>query len=217
MKNIFKTISIGLLVAFTLSTCYAQRTEVEKFFFLDEVAVSNDLTVTGELFVKYNDPVFYIPNIGDQGWTDFELKGSTNNFFDSGTYGQTGRTDFFYWYHSPNPEIAIYTHQVYNIRPDVYFTYSGAASPGGGRQWFNQKDYSESIYDIITPINANAIIGGWIVVVRGLNIRQIDIKKWVWSYCLMDADGHDTDASNSLIWRPAFPVGFIGTNEVPNL
>ena len=217
MKNITKKILFGLLIAFTSVTLYAQRIEIEEFAFLNQVSVSNDLTVTGDLYVKYNDPVFYIPNIGNQNWTDFELKGSTNNFTDSGTYGQIGRTNFFYWYHSPNPVISVYTQQVYNIRPDVYFTYSGSAIPGGGRQWFNQKNYSQSMYDIATTANPNAIIGGWIVVIRGLNIRQKDAKKWVWSYCLMDADGHDVDLGNNTLWRPLFPIGFIGTNEVPNL
>lgn len=151
--------------------------------------------------VEYVDPVFMIDNLPGGAWTDFEFKGSTNNF-----------EVMHYWYHSPDPAVSTVTNQVWEVRPAVYFTDSRAAE---ARAWIAQDD-QQSIYGMLTD-SANSYVGGWLIYVRGLGLTRAELEKWVWTYALMDGANWEEDPAGGMIWRMASPVRYVPSGTEPNL
>lgn len=142
--------------------------------------------------------VFCIPLATGDHWTDFELKGTTDDFL----------TDpMIFFYHSPDPAKSVIWQQVWTTRPDVYFTDSGKTGTPNRRAWIKQ-DATHSIVDMLA--DANSEVGGFIVIVRDdLSASRPNI---VWSYTLMDGATKDNDASGRDIWRPIVPIRW--TNDL---
>lgn len=148
------------------------------------------------------DPVFFIPNQPGAAWTDFEFKGSANNFTSHAVPGT------FYWFHSPNPQHAA---QYRPASPFVYFTITGG--PSQGRGWLAQDTTgTASIFDIVTAINPSAYVTGWLVIVQGLGLTRADFTHWAWTYCLMDGLGHERIGTDP-VWRITFPVGYLAVPD----
>ena len=147
------------------------------------------------------DPVFWIPNHPAAPWTDFELKGSTNNF-----------ASMHYFYHSPDPAKAHVTAQLWDVRPLVLFTDSQAPDR---RVWIPQTG-TDAIHDLLAD-TANSYVGGWLVYVRGLGLTRAELEGWVWSYVLMDGADTEDDPAGRSIWRLARPVDYVPAGTEPNL
>jgi len=149
------------------------------------------------------DPVFLVFNTVPGYFTDFELKGSTNNF-----------ASLQFFFHSPNPDASVVTSQVYATPPTVMYTDSQLADR---RQWINlPTDQPDGIS--LRLVNVNSAIGGWVVIVRGAGLTQAQWAEWVWSYVYMDGIGYpDVDPGGVSIWRPIYPIEFVGEGMSPNL
>ena len=150
------------------------------------------------------DPVFRIENPPESGFTDFELKGSTNNF-----------ATMRFFFHSPNPDASVIA-QVWptNHPPTVLYTDSRRADR---RQWIElPTDQPDGIY--LRLAGADSAVGGWIVIVRGYGLKRSDWEKWLWSFVHMDGIGYpDVDLGGRSIWRPITPIGFTGEGMTPSL
>jgi hypothetical protein len=149
------------------------------------------------------DPVFLIHNPHDSGFTDFELKGSTNTF-----------ASLQFFFHSPNPDASVVTSQVYATVPTVMYTDSQTTDR---RQWIDlPTDQPDGIS--LQLVSTNSAVGGWVVIVRGAGLTQAEWAEWVWSYVYMDGIGYpDTDLGGTSIWRPIRPIEFVGEGISPNL
>lgn len=144
--------------------------------------------------------VFWIPLSPGDAWTDFELKGSTDNFV-------ADTPNMIFFYHSPDPAKSVIWQQVWTNRPDVYFTDSGKTGTPNRRAWIKQTA-SDSIFALLA--DANSEVGGFLVIVRDdLSAHRAGM---VWSYNLMDGVSSDNDAAGRSVWRPIVPIRW--TNDL---
>lgn len=147
------------------------------------------------------DPVFLIPNPLSALFTDFELKGSTNNF-----------ASMQFFFHSPNPDASAVTAQVWPAPPDVFYTDSRHADR---RRWIRlPADQPDGIALRLAGIDS--VIGGWLVIVRGFGRTRSEWEAFVWAYVFMDAIGYpDGDPGGRSVWRPIRPVHYVGEGTSP--
>lgn len=136
-------------------------------------------------------------DLGDN-YTDFELKGTTNNWSGGG---------MVWFYHSPDPQKAVIWQQIWNVRPDVYFTDSQYVKPGDANM--NQRTWrKQSATQSIAAMrsNTNSVIGSVTVVIgdTGGAISPTN-RSLIFSWCRMTPTGPEADASGRSIWRTARP------------
>lgn len=152
-------------------------------------------------------PVFTIP-LGDAGteWTDFELKGSTNNFDSTGGAG----SDVVYFIKSTD------TNEWFDdIQAKVFVTDSGATDP---REWIlveNDATIASQLTD------ANSVVRYALVFASTQTWSQgawVASDTWqfpgntnlIWSYIRIDAVGEEVDAAAREVWNPIVPTEWRG-------
>lgn len=203
MKNIIKKISIGLLTAFASVSVYAQRTEIEEFMFKNGVAVSNYLTLNGQsVAVDGLYPVFVIPI---SGWSELELKASTNNF-DATNMPENQR--MAYWYESLG-SVAL-----------SYWT-NNAHADLGGRLFYCNPDINErgwamksNTVSLTEMLGANGGLLETVVVSPSRVLNDGSVPSWmypgnqnmVWSYRRRTAVAGETNRLGKAVWHPIWPV-----------
>lgn len=137
------------------------------------------------------NPVFVIQNWGQ--WTDLEIKGMT-----------AGNVKIYY-YHSPDPEKTTITGQVWDDQPRLWYT---DTSTGGTniRRWHMQNATQSIAAQLGNP--ANGYVGGWVIMIRGLDMTREELQQVSWSYALFDGASREEDALGRQIWRPIVPTDF---------
>jgi len=205
--------AIGILLVLILSCCSGfTGTIIQTNFmvFKETIIVSNESSVVSlspsNIVINGNQvlavpeiyPVFIIP-LGDQ-WTDFELKGSTNNFTG------VGGADLVYYY------ISSMTNGLNDDRWAIYyFTDSGASD---AREWI-QGTCNVSIASQL--VDTNSIVGQVIFypstnTLTGVTTNNSMVWQYeantnlIWSYTRFDGVDFERDVANRVIWRPIIPV-----------
>ena len=174
-----------------------------------DVEIDGDLSLSGSLTAANIhdrrdpvDPVFLIQNAPGAPWTDFELKGATNNF----------AAGHQYYYHSPDPGKTVVTSQLWPVRPAVFFTDSQAVER---RAWIKQTN-ADAVYDLLAS-PSGSYVGGWLVYVRGMGLTRDAWEAWTWTYMLMDGAHTEDDPGGRSIWRITRPVAYVPAGDGPNL
>jgi len=178
----------------------------------EDVTGGADLGAVAEFnATNYSYPCVWIPldPDGDHGWTDFEIKFSTNNF-----------TNLVYYYISTAEiDLAVDGDEIEDNDPYVYFTISGGGTEGGvtytdPRRWYKQTPFA-AIYDMLTD-QANGVVGG---VEFWPSHNGVEYAGWsnscyrtnvnlVGSYQRIGSASVEQDGSGNGIWRPVRVVGW---------
>lgn len=144
-------------------------------------------------------PVFRIDIPRLSGFTDFEIKATETNF------GATGSPTLVFYYHSPDPQKASVTTQIWSAQPKVWFTDSSFTTDI--RRWRTQNS-TQSIAAQLTN-TANGEVGGIIFVPQEFASWCVSTNRnLAWSYCLYNRGVSDKDAQNRQIWRPIIPTSW---------
>ena len=162
-------------------------------------AATNFVLITSPGMMQY--PVFNIPL---NGWTDFELKASTNNFKPADT------NNLLLWYESLGtvsyPHWAAYRHadlnaQTYYCNPD--------ASGYDGRSWI----LATNNLSLTEQIGVNGNYQETVVCIPSMTVNDGGTNTWmypanehlVWSYRRRTAAYGETNALGRMIWHPIVP------------
>ena len=148
-------------------------------------------------------PVFNIPL---DGWSEVELKASTNNFnpgLGGGTnmvywYESLGRTAYPDWYGCAHADASA---QVFYCNPD--------AADYNARSWI----LATNTLTLTEQIGGNGNYQDTVVVVPGLTVRDGSTNTWmnpangnlVWSYRRRTAAYGETNALGHTVWHPVVP------------
>ncbi len=187
MEKTFLTVLALLLISLSADAQTRQVTAdpgtgVLKWPTADEFRESNGVAKSAP-YAVFNIPI-------PIGFTDFELKATTDNY-----------ATMVFFYHSPDPGKLFIPQQIWTVRPDVFFTDSQRLDR---RQWIKQSS-TQSISSM--RVNGNSAIGGVILVVKDIGGQISPTNpKLIWTYCVMTPTGTEDDAGGRSIWRPIVPV-----------
>lgn len=147
-----------------------------------------------------------------EGYCDFEIKGTINNFTHSVSSSQ-----IVYWYHSPDPQKQIFPAQKWTNLPSVYFTCSQIDVYDIGlfndsRKWHSQSA-TTSIYRTVfkrTEIAATktTVFGGLVIILNESSQTwcRAGNPNLFFSIHLFKPNGGETDSDGNPIWRPIQPI-----------
>jgi hypothetical protein len=146
-------------------------------------------------------PVFNIPL---NGWTDFELKASTNNFKPADT------NNLLLWYESLGtgsyPAWAVYRHA--DLNAQTYYCNPDAAGYDG-RSWI----LATNNLSLTEQIGVNGNYQETVVCIPSMTVNDGGTNTWmypgnehlVWSYRRRTAAYGETNALGRMIWHPIVP------------
>lgn len=172
--------------------------DVEVLVPSDLVPVTNALDQTA---VRY--PVFNIPL---DGWSEVELKASTNNF-NPATHGVTNMA---YWYESLGrvayPEWYAFAHA--DVGAQLFYCSPDAAG-------FNERSWilATNALSLTEQIGGNGNYQDTVVVVPSLTVKDGSTNSWmnpanenlVWVYRRRTAACGETNALGRTVWHPVTP------------
>jgi len=172
--------------------------DVEVLVPSDLVPVTNALDQTA---VRY--PVFNIPL---DGWSEVELKASTNNF-NPATHGVTNMA---YWYESLGrvayPEWYAFAHA--DVGAQLFYCSPDAAG-------FNERSWilATNALSLTEQIGGNGNYQDTVVVVPSLTVKDGSTNSWmnpanenlVWVYRRRTAAFGETNALGRTVWHPVAP------------
>jgi hypothetical protein len=176
-----------------------------------EVVVPSDLAAITEALdltaVRY--PVFNIPLAG---WSEIEVKASTNNF----NPASGGITNMAYWYES----IGTNAYAGYgfgghaDVRAQLFYCNPDAAA-NGGRTWI----LATNALTLTEQIGGNGNYQDTVVFVPSLTVRDGSTNTWmcpgndnlVWVYRRRNAVHDETNGAGRAVFHPVVPVQWRST------
>jgi hypothetical protein len=150
-------------------------------------------------------PVFNIPLNGSQGWSDFELKASTNNFKPTDP-----PNNLLLWYESLGtvsfPEWGAYKHA--DLNAQTFFS-NPDASGFDGRSWI----LATNTLSLTEQIGANGNYQESVVCIPSFTVKDGGTNTWmypenerlVWAYRRRTAAYGETNGSGRALWHPIVP------------
>ena len=216
MKKILKTLFIGILLSISLPA-FGARTETEVFTYSNTVTFTSNqfLKGNGKIVLQNNEtvstnsfmaldvmqyPVFLIPL---SGWSEVELKASTNNFDPNSTNSAV------FWYESLGNVFTTWTNYIHaGLDTQLYYCNPDNTNYNS-RSWIlkgNEITLTESI-------STNNNYQDTVIAVPGRTVKDGSTNYWmypnndnlVWVYRRRTASYGETNNLGHTIWHPIVP------------
>lgn len=208
---------LALIFMFSLSV-FGDRVETDNVIFNKGVSVYSNIEMkTGSGKINFQDktslntnsftpedmmmyPVFIIPLDGEHGWSEVELKATTNNFTDA--------LQPIYWLESLGNSYTAWTnYPKADLSAKIYYCYPDSIEP---RAWV----LANKSQTLTQQIGANGNYQVTVVVVPSFFVNDGSTNTWmyknndnlIWVYRRRNATDGEKNTAGKPIWHPIVPV-----------